>query len=239
MKTRLILFLFILFFQSLSVCSQSHFDFSTLFQSRSFVNKSLDIDHFDFFFQDSIGRVWGSSNGLMMFDGESFVRKTPGIGAYSVYCSLSPTEYLIGSRQGLYLFNLQTLELTSIEGFVHDEVTGLHKINSREVLVFCVNRIVRLNMGEKKSYVLYTWSGYRMIQHLLLPDGTFILLTDTRGLFSFELSHARREPILLNNFSVKDDMLLCMLYDNDTLWLGSDRGLYIWISFFCLFLLLL
>lgn len=225
MKTRLISFLFILFFQSLSVCSQSHFDFSTLFQSRSFVNKSLDIDHFDFFFQDSIGRVWGSSNGLMMFDGESFVRKTPGIGAYSVYCSLSPTEYLIGSRQGLYLFNLQTLELTSIEGFVHDEVTGLHKINSREVLVFCVNRIVRLNMGEKKSDVLYTWSGYRMIQHLLLPDGTFILLTDTRGLFSFELSHARREPILLNNFSVKDDMLLCMLYDNDTLWLGSDRGL--------------
>lgn len=225
MMNRLILFIFIACFQCLSVCGQSAFDFSKLSQHKVFVNKSLDIDHFDFFFQDSIGRIWGGSNGLMMFDGESFVKKTPSIGTYSVYCALSATKYLIGSRQGLYLFNLQTMELVPIEGFSKDEVTGLYRISSQEVLVFCINRIVRLDLNQMKSGTLYSWSGYRMIQHILLPDNTFILLTDTRGLFRFELSHAKREPILLDNLSVKDDMLLCMLYDSGTLWLGSDRGL--------------
>ena len=225
MMNRLALLVLIACFHCLLMNGQSVFDFSRRFQHTEFVNKKLDIDHFDFFFQDSVGRIWANSNGLMMFNGESFVKKTPDIGTYSVYCALSATEYLIGSRLGLYLFNPQTLGITSIESFAKDEVTGLHKIGPKEVLVFCVNRIVRLKLDQMKSETLYSWSGYRMIQHIVLPDHTFILLTDTRGLFRFELSHVRREPLVLDHLSVKDDMLLCMLYDRGTLWLGSDRGL--------------
>lgn len=40
---------------------------------KHFINKSVNIDHIEMFFQDSIGRVWGGSylNGVMMFDGEN------------------------------------------------------------------------------------------------------------------------------------------------------------------------
>jgi signal transduction histidine kinase/DNA-binding response OmpR family regulator/ligand-binding sensor domain-containing protein len=199
-------------------------------QPISFVNKSMNLSHIEFFFQDSIGRIWGGSynDGVMMFDGESFVKKTPSIGTYGIHCSLpvSSGEYLIGSRAGLFQFNIQTLQLTPVAGLLpEEEVAGFHRISEHEVIVFCANRIILLDLDTLKYDVLFNWKGYRVIKNQLLPDGTFILLTDLQGLFSFNYLTPNLEPIPLNNISIKDELLLCMQYDNGSLWLGTDKGL--------------
>jgi signal transduction histidine kinase/DNA-binding response OmpR family regulator/ligand-binding sensor domain-containing protein len=225
---RRIIYLFVISIHCLLAFGHSA-DFSKNQQYLSFVNKSLDISHFEFFFQDSIGRIWGGSynDGVMMFDGESFVKKTPAIGTYGIHYSIAilGSDYLIGSRAGLYKFNLRSLKLTLVPQLLAEEVTGLHKLNSREVVVFCANRILLYELDNGNIDILFTWSGYRIISHQLLPDGTFLLLSDLEGLFSFDYENHILNPIPLNDFSVKDELLLCMQYDNGSLWLGSDQGL--------------
>lgn len=229
MKIRIIFLVLLAVFLPSSVYGSLDAERISMLHSKAFVNKTLDINHFEFFFQDSIGRIWAGSNnnGLMMFDGDTFVKKTPAIGTYGIHCvlPLTQTRYLVGSRLGLYRFDMRTLGLQSVKGFEKDEVVGLHRIGKQDVIVFCASRIVRIGTEDGNVQTLCSWNGYRVIQHLLLPDGSFLLLTNKEGVYSFDLQTVKSEVVVSKDCLNEDDLLLCMLHDQGILWLGSDRGL--------------
>lgn len=197
-------------------------------RDQPFVNKPMDISHIEFFFQDSIGRVWGGSfnNGLLMFDGETFVKKTPDIGTYGIHCCmpLTGTDYLVGTRAGLFRLNLVTLHLAPMNELGEDEIVGLHSLGDEETLVFAAHRIVLLKGG---AYVrtLASWPDSRVIQYLDMGEGRFLLLSDLHGLYTYSLGDTVLTPFPINGLSAHEEMLLCMLRDGDTLWIGSDQGL--------------
>ena len=213
----------------LSVFSQSFSDFSNFFYHKEFINKNLDIDHIEFFFQDSIERVWAGSftNGLMVFNGESFVTKTPSIGTYGIRCklALTDTEYLIGTRDGLYSFNLKSLELNPVPPFLNGDIIGLSRISSSEILVFCSNKIAKIQLNDSKTDILLTCNNYRFVKYEILPEGTYILLTDKEGVLLYHYPTQTLTPVILNDKAIKNELLLCVLLDNDILWIGSDQGL--------------
>lgn len=203
---------------------------SNLPRHKEFVNKNLNIDHFEFFFQDSIGRLWGGSymNGLMMFDGESFVKKTPEIGSYGIHCiqPITKQEYIVGTRSGLFLFDMKSMKVTPFTGFAGDQVLGLYRLDEQKTLVFCAYKIAELNIVTGDIDILSCWDNhYRIVQHQVLPNNSFILLTDQQGIYNYHYPAKSKEPFILNNASAKDELLLCILYDNNQLWIGSDKGL--------------
>lgn len=229
MKTRSTILLLLFYFNAFLLYSHSFGD-SFQFKQREFINKSIDIDHIEIFFQDSIGRVWAGTylNGMMMFDGETFIRKTPAITYNGVHCQLqiNDSSYLIGTRNGLYLFNLQTLKVDLIPGTLAWEIVGFHRNADDEVLVFCASKIMTLQLNGLTTKDEVSWDDYRLVMTSPLSDDEFVLLTDNKGLYTYKYSENTITPTALDNFSPKNEMLLTLINDGASFWIGSDKGLF-------------
>ena len=229
-EMRFVVIILILCLRSFSTYSQSILDFSDPSYPKEFINKNLDIDHIVFFFQDSIERIWAGSytNGLMMFNGESFTTKMPSIGTYGINCQLSiaNSEYLIGTRKGLYRFNEKSLEANPIPLFLGENIIGFSSINANEVLVFCSDKIAKIQLNNHQTNILFTGNNYNFTQRELMTDGNYILLTAKKGFFLYSYPAKTLTSIDLKDISLKkDELLLCILKDNENLWIGSDRRL--------------
>lgn len=160
-----------------------------------------------------------------MFDGVSFVKNQSPIGSCVCHLPIDDSMQLIGTRTGLYRFDLQTLEATSIPGITEPWVAGLHRLSDDEVLVFGGDRIQQLNLKSLAVKTLLTWTDFRLVMHAVLSDGTFVFLTDKKGLFTYQPSSLQLTPIVLDGFSPKNELLLAMIFDGQSLWVGSDKGL--------------
>ena len=226
MKTRIIVSL-IFCFNFLFLYSNSFLDLLNRPQ-KEFINKSIDIDHVEIFFQDSIGRIWAGSwaNGILMFDGETFVNKTPSIINHGVRCkfAINNAEFFIGTQNGLYLFNLKTFDMKLVPD-TETDILGLYRINSEELLVFCVNKIISLNLNSLKIKEELSWDDFRLVMYSLSPDGEIVLLTDKKGLYTYIYSQKKISPIALTGFSPRNELLLTLICDDQYFWIGSDKGL--------------
>ena len=196
---------------------------------KSFVNLSLDIDHIETFFQDSIGRVWAGTflNGLMMFNGETFAPKTVPLKNNGIHCQLpiDATRYLVGTRNGLHIFRLPTVDGEKLPHTEEVEVVGLHRLSASQVLVFCAYKIALFDVTTCQLTDLVTWSDFRLVMHAAVTDDDFILLTDKKGFYNFSLPQKRITHTPLQGISPQTEMLLTILRDGSTYWIGSDKGL--------------
>lgn len=196
---------------------------------KEFINKSLDIDHFTLFFQDSIGRLWGGSysNGLMMFDGSSFVKKASEM-SYEIRCvhPITYSEYLVGTKGGLYLFDMKLMTTTLIPDFTYDNVVGLHRVGDKKFLIFCSYKIAELDIETYNVNVLSSWDyNSQLNMHQISHDGSIILLSNFHEVYIYRYPNKTKELLIHSDSFIKDELLLCILRDDAYLWIGSDRGL--------------
>ena len=196
-----------------------------------FINQSLDINHFELFFEDNIGRVWGGSyeNGVMLFNGETFVRKVSNPkGRRGIHCSeyIGGDDYLVGAAAGLFVFNIRTLIFDEVKGLEHDVVKGLDKIDDETVVCFCEKKIVRYHIPDGTLEVMDHWDDIRLVEQIKYGQGRYFIYTDFFGIYTFDYAKPGLEKYEIAGLPYRREMLLDMILHDNTLWIGSDHRLY-------------
>lgn len=199
---------------------------------KHFINKSVNIDHIEMFFQDSIGRVWGGSylNGVMMFDGETLVNKTPALNYCGIRCqlTLSGTKQLIGTRCGLYLFHLDTFVVEAIDPIAAgSDVIGLSPLHNGKVLAFFVDKIATLDLTDMTLKEEMLFKDFNLAYKIALQNNEFLLMSayGNEGFYTYRYEDNEVHPLTLENFQTKKEIPLVMALKEDTVWIGSDKGL--------------
>lgn len=195
---------------------------------KSFVNRTIDIEHFEIFFEDHIGRVWGGSyaNGPMLFNGDTFVRKTQWRQGIHSYAYLGGDDYLIGCNNGLFRLNMRTLDYQKVKGFEYDDIRTIERQSADLYLCFCDKRIASLNISSGECHTLREWKDIRLVKAVRSEKNRFFITTDRYGIYSFDAESQVMQFYDITGLPFQNEMLLELLLDGQTLWIGTDRQLY-------------
>lgn len=195
---------------------------------KSFVNRTIDIEHFEIFFEDHIGRVWGGSyaNGPMLFNGDTFVRKTQWRQGIHCYAYLGGDDYLIGCNNGLFRLNMRTLDYQKVKGFEYDDIRTIERQSADLYLCFCDKRIASLNISSGECHTLREWKDIRLVKAVRSEKNRFFITTDRYGIYTFDAESQVMQFYDITGLPFQNEMLLELLLDGQTLWIGTDRQLY-------------
>lgn len=211
--------------------SAEEVDVDNIFHRRAFVNQSIDIDHFEIFFEDHIGRIWGGSynNGVMAYNGETFVRKITGrYGKRGIHCCeyIEGDNYLVGCNPGLFVFNIRTLDFEPIANLEDDIVKGIERIDDKTFICFCEKKIVKYDIRQRKAEIISQWNDIRLVKQVKYDHGRYFIITDFFGIFTFDYKKLQLSKYDINGLPYRKEMLLDMILFNGNLWIGSDHKLY-------------
>lgn len=204
---------------------------ATKIQEISFVNQVLDVYHFESFFQDSKGRIWGIAEpeGLMMWNGMNFEETLPifkGRGLRTHF-ELDSVTYLLGGDDGLYKFHIPTKKVSKIGMGIDQNVVSIDRLDDNVILILTKYGLVSYDKKEQKSSILHKWGRFSAISFNRLDIDRYLILTKEVGFLIYDV---RRNE--LSNFQIHGEMpdrelLTCFFVYNLKLLIGSDTGLYI------------
>lgn len=159
MKKLLALFLLIFYLFGLINCQAKQ-------EYIRFLNYGLNVDHVDVFFEDNLKRIWGGTfkNGIGIFDSSGFVQRAEKISHSGVHCffQLDETEMLVGTRRGLFKFNLMFHSVSQIKSIRDNEVRGIFRYDSKHIIVFCSNSISVIDIDNDKKIKDWSVEGERI-----------------------------------------------------------------------------
>lgn len=153
-----------------------------------FVNKALDLDHIDVFFQDVYGRIWADTydNDLLLWNGETFVKNPSQIENRVVHCQYASGDrfILIGAKKGVFLLDTSSGETRLIDGTQSSEAVNI--VNDGQdpsgVLLFEADGVSRLDLTDYSVSRLIDWEGPRIVDAVTVSPGKCVFLVHGRGL---------------------------------------------------------
>lgn len=199
-------------------------------KSVRFLNYNLELDHIDTFFEDSYHRIWVGTfqNGIGLFDINGFVPRAEKISHYGIHCffQLDDLKLLIGTRKGLFLFDMKTHNLSAINAIGEEEVMAIYSDQANNPIVFCAGQIITLKKEDLVKLKSNSFNGGRLVQAIKHPDknGHYIVLSD--GIYDYDSYNGSLSKYRNISLNSDKEILLCLAYQNDRLWIGSDHGLY-------------
>lgn len=223
MKKLLALFLLIFYLFGLINCQAKQ-------EYIRFLNYGLNVDHVDVFFEDNLKRIWGGTfkNGIGIFDSSGFVQRAEKMSHSGVHCffQLDETEMLVGTRRGLFKFNLMFHSVSQIKSIRDNEVRGIFRYDSKHIIVFCSNSISIIDIDNDKKIKDWRVEGERMVYVIgdSVTKEKFYVLTNTLNIFDSNLGTL--EPITQFHPTYESEIPLFLAYQSHRLWVGTDRGLY-------------
>lgn len=217
------LFLLILFIMATS----SH---AAIVETGIFLNRTLNIDHFEFFFEDRIGQLWAGSfsDGLMRFNGETFVRAIPDHSArVGIRCSkhVKNNEYLIGTRSGLYHFDSRRLAFSRVEALGFNDVKSIEYVDDNHYLCFCEYSIISYDIRSGKTKELCRWKESTLSKQIAMGHDKHLILMNNRGLFVYKHHSNQLSSLPFQPFS-RSEEFISFMFDGKWIWIGSNSRLY-------------
>lgn len=199
--------------------------------SISFINRVLNIYHFDSFFQDCKGRIWGITwhNGLMMWNGMNFEERTPSLKGQELHACIETDSvtYLIGGDRGLYQFNLPKQEILPIDIENGYGVMALEHLGGRNILVLTRQGLLNYNYGNGTFLILQKWERFNALSLIRFDVDRYLILTKEEGIFIYDAKRNELKDFEIHGDLSQHEIMTCMAVFNRKLIIGTITGLYV------------
>ena len=196
-----------------------------LLQRRIFVNQNIPFSHFDEFFEDQQGRLWGCTFGgeLTLWNGTAFVRQAHVQARVYCFLTLSDHELLIGHERGLSCFDTESLQVTAIAD-ITEPVHGIYERPEGGIRVF-TRQGVWTGDGRHFDRICH-WRTMDIVRTERMPEGRYLLMTPYDGLWQYDFESNALTPLEMTGIDPKHEVMLDLLLDGNRIWVGTDRGVY-------------
>lgn len=206
--------------------AEQKLDIITNYSGQNFISKNIKHSHFDEFFEDYQGRIWGCSvsGEITLWDGIDFVEisKLPGR-TFGLY-KYDEKNMLIGTDGGIVLFNTETYESVPINA-ENKKVRGLRESNNY-IFAICEDCILRSSKDSLSFVNVLKLNTSRIIDSAKMGDGNILILSHYHGIFKYDIKTNQLENLDLKGIDQTKEVNLKMDMHKDSIWVGTDKNAY-------------
>lgn len=201
--------------------------FRKLTSNRLFISQSVNFSHFDKFFEDQQGRIWGCSfsGALAMWDGVAFVQKAKAPGRIFCFHKYDDRQYLIGTEMGLVLFDTYSFDLVTIDA-VPTAVNWIAENDHGELVIISTHQAYRGSKQDLSFGQACSWNNIYVSAAIPCAKDRFLLLSRYKGIWEYDSTVNQVRDLGITGIDPKKDVQLDLIITGDSLWVATDRGAY-------------
>ncbi len=203
-------------------------------KQRKFENYFSAMQQINAFFQDKKGQIWCSTtDGLLLFDGQSFVKQTSftskGLDAFTVYCLIQQSDslFLLGTSNGLVIFDAVHNHYKQINFTERFDIRSLCSLADNTLLLGTMSGLFRINLTTE-TIIPFPETKNQIIHAIHALSEDKILVGGYQQLFMVKIERSQTYSIAQINLpNSQNGLVLSMMYDknSDNILIGTEGSL--------------